>query len=262
MYKGRRGFFQSMKAIISDIHSNLAALRAVLDDIDHLGIKDITCLGDVIGYGPQPRECLDVVRSMCGITILGNHEEAVLQGVPLTFTPRARKAIEWTRAVLLENGNEKPEVREARRKFMQDCQVQCRIEGVQYVHGSPRDPTREYVMPRDAADKKKMNAIFAALDDYCFVGHTHTPGIFSHAGFTHPSDMFDLYMLGTDEKVLVNVGSIGQPRDGDPRACYITFDGDTVVWRRVEYNVDETCKRIYDIPELDHFLADRLREGR
>ncbi|MGD0093123.1 MAG: metallophosphoesterase family protein [Planctomycetota bacterium] len=251
-----------MKAIISDIHSNLAALRAVLDDIDHLGIKDITCLGDAVGYGPEPRECLDIVRSMCALTILGNHEEAVLQGVPLTFTPKARRAIEWTRKILLEDATETVETREARRKFMQDCQVQCRIEGVQYVHGSPRDPTREYVMPRDAADKKKMSAIFAALDDYCFVGHTHTPGIFNAVGFAHPSDMFDLYMLGTDEKVLVNVGSVGQPRDGDPRACYITFDGDTVVWRRVEYNIDETVKKIYAIDGLDHFLGDRLREGR
>ncbi|MCY3021197.1 MAG: metallophosphoesterase family protein [Planctomycetota bacterium] len=251
-----------MKAIISDIHSNLAALRVVLDDIDHLGIKDVTCLGDVVGYGPQPRECLDLVKSICTITVLGNHEEAVLLGVPPTFTPRARKAIEWTRKEMLENGGEKPELREARRKFMQSFKIKDRIEGVSYVHGSPRDPTREYVMPRDAADKKKMSAIFSQLVDYCFCGHTHTPGIFTAIGFTHPSDMFDLYMLGTDEKVLVNVGSVGQPRDGDPRACYITFDGDTIVWRRVEYDVEATCKRIYDIPELDDFLADRLREGR
>jgi len=153
-------------------------------------------------------------------------------------------------------------VREERRKIMQSFKIQCRVDGVQFVHGSPRDPTREYVMPRDAIDKKKMTDIFACLEDYCFCGHTHTPGIFTNAGFTHPSDMFDLYMLGTDEKVLINVGSVGQPRDGDPRACFITFDGDTIVWRRIEYNIESTCKKIYAIQELDHFLADRLREGR
>ncbi len=251
-----------MKAIISDIHSNLSALRAVLDDIDHLGIKDVVCLGDVVGYGPQPRECLDLVKLVAQFTILGNHEEAVLNGCPATFTQRARKAIEWTRKILFEDESEPAAVREQRKKWMQTFQLKTSVEGVLYVHGSPRDPTREYVMPRDAADKKKMAAIFAALDDYCFVGHTHTPGIFTPTGFTHPSDMFDLYMLGTDEKVLVNVGSVGQPRDGDPRACFVTFDGETVVWRRVKYNIEVTCQKIYAVPELDPFLADRLRDGK
>jgi predicted phosphodiesterase len=251
-----------MKAIISDIHGNLEALRAVLDDIDHLGIGDIVCLGDIVGYGPQPRECLDILQVLCKITVLGNHEEAVLSGTPLSFTPRAKRALEWTRKILQEDQAESPETRDARKKLMQSFQVQCRLDGLQYVHGSPRDPTREYVMPRDVGDKKKMEDIFGKLEDYCFCGHTHTPGVFTRQGFTHPSDMFDLYMIGSDEKVLINVGSVGQPRDGDPRACFITFDGDTVVWRRVEYNIEVTCKRIYEIPELDDFLADRLREGR
>lgn len=251
-----------MKAIISDIHGNLEALKAVLADIEHLGIKEIICLGDVIGYGPEPRECLDIVKDIAKFTILGNHEEAVIQGIPPSFTPRARKALEWTQAVLLGDAKEPQEVRDARRKVMEGFKIQCRVDGVQYVHGSPRDPTREYVMPRDAADKKKMSEIFAKLEDYCFCGHTHTPGIFTPAGFTHPSDMFDLYMLGSDEKVLINVGSVGQPRDGDPRACFITFDGDTVVWRRVKYDIESTCQKIYAIPELDDFLGDRLREGR
>jgi predicted phosphodiesterase len=251
-----------MKAIISDIHGNLAALKAVVEDIDHLGIKDVACLGDVVGYGPQPRECLEIVKGIASVTVLGNHEEAVLAGVPPSFTLRARKAIEWTTKIMLQDAAEKQDVREARRKLMETFKPHIRIEGVQYVHGSPRDPTREYVMPRDAGDKKKMAGVFASLVDYCFCGHTHTPGVFTTAGFTHPSDMFDLYMLGTDEKVLLNVGSVGQPRDGDPRACYITFDGDTVVWRRVEYDIEATCKNIYEIPELDDFLADRLREGR
>lgn len=251
-----------MKALISDIHGNLEALRAVLADIEHLGIKEIICLGDVIGYGPEPRECLDIIRNVASFVILGNHEEAVLQGCPPTFTPRARRAIDWTRRVLLEDPAEPEAVREERRKFMQTFKIQTRVDGVQFVHGSPRDPTREYVMPRDVVDRSKMNGIFAALEDYCFCGHTHTPGVFTPSGFTHPSDMFDLYMLGSDEKVLVNVGSVGQPRDGDPRACFVTFDGDTIVWRRVQYDVEKTCSKIYEVPELDDFLADRLREGR
>ena len=251
-----------MKAIISDIHSNLEALRAVLADIERIGIKDIVCLGDVVGYGPQPRECLDIVHKVANVCIMGNHEDAVLSGTPATFTPRAKRALEWTRRTLLNDETESPEIRAQRREIMQSFQVTWESEGVQYVHGSPRDPTREYVMPRDAADRHKMDAIFTHLKDYCFCGHSHTPGIFTTAGFTHPSDMLDLYMLGTDEKVLINVGSVGQPRDGDPRASFVTFDGDTVVWRRVPYNVEATCKLIYAIPELDDFLADRLREGR
>ena len=251
-----------MKAIISDVHGNLEALRAVLDDIDHLGISDIVCLGDLVGYGPQPRECLDIIQTLTKCIVLGNHEEAVLSGTPLSFTPRAKRALEWTRRVLLEDEKEAPEVRKGRRSLMQSFKPQYRMHGVQYVHGSPRDPTREYVMPRDAADRKKMDDIFSKLEDYCFCGHTHTPGVFTKSGFTHPSDMFDLYMIGTDEKVLINVGSVGQPRDGDPRACFITFDGDTVVWRRVGYDAEATCKRIYAVSDLDDFLADRLREGR
>src|SRR5262249_54548501 len=105
--------------------------------------------------------------------------------------------------------------------------------------------------------------VFAKMDvKSCFCGHTHTPGVFTSNGFTHPNDMFGLYMLGSDEKVLINVGSVGQPRDGDSRACFVTFDRDTVVWRRVPYDVEATCKKIYATGELDDFLADRLREGR
>ena len=252
-----------MKAFISDIHGNLEALRAVLDEIDSLGIKDIVCLGDVVGYGPNPMECLEIVQSISNLNILGNHEEAVLYGIPPNFNLKARRALEWTRKVLLEEAKDPAETREARRKFMESFQIQTRVEGVTYVHGSPRQPTREYVMPGDAHNRKKMTEIFACLEDYCFCGHTHTPGIFTlEEGFTHPSDMFELYMLGTHEKVLINVGSVGQPRDGDPRACFCTFDGDTVVWRRVEYDIEAVCKKIYAVPEIDDFEADRLREGR
>jgi diadenosine tetraphosphatase ApaH/serine/threonine PP2A family protein phosphatase len=251
-----------MKALISDIHGNLEALRAVLDEVDSLGIRDIVCLGDIVGYGPQPRECLDIVQSVANVIILGNHEEAVLNGCPPNFSPRARRAIDWTRKVLLEDPAEKEADREARREILKSFKPQIRIEGVTYVHGSPRSPTREYVLPRDAQDRKKMQGIFEALEDYCFCGHSHTPGIFTASGFTHPSDIFDLYMLGTDEKALINVGSVGQPRDGDPRACFVTFDGDTVVWRRVEYDIEAVSNKIYAIKELDRFLGDRLREGR
>lgn len=250
-----------MKAIISDIHSNYAALEATLADIQKVGITDIVCLGDIVGYGPQPRECLDAVRQICDLVLLGNHEEAIMFGA-VNFNLKARRAVDWTRQVLLEALADSPELRSARRKYMETFQPEMKIEGVKYVHASPRQPTREYVTPKDAFDHHKMADIFDHLEDYCFCGHTHTPGIFTQEGFTHPSEMFDLYMIGTDEKVLINVGSVGQPRDGDPRACYVTFDGDTVTWRRVKYDVVSTCRKIYQIQQLDNFLAERLREGK
>ncbi|MCX7804137.1 MAG: metallophosphoesterase, partial [Planctomycetota bacterium] len=221
----------AMMAIISDIHGNYEALQAVLEDIDSLNIKQIVCLGDVVGYGPDPVECMEIIQKICRLVILGNHEEAVLKGCPPNFNPKAKRAIDWTRKVLFEDGVPR-EISEQRRKWMDSCTIQTRIQGVTYVHGSPRQPTREYVTPRDALNKQKMKDIFDHMEDYCFCGHTHTPGVFSPDGFTHPSDLFDLYMLGTDEKCLVNVGSVGQPRDGDPRGCYVTFDGDTILWRR------------------------------
>jgi len=251
-----------MKALISDVHGNLEALRAVMDEIDSLNIREIICLGDLVGYGPQPRECLELVESCASVIILGNHEEAILNGCPPNFSPRARRAVEWTRKVLFEDASEPESTRVKRRDLMKSLETDCRIQGVTYVHGSPRSPTREYVLPRDANDKKKMNGIFEAMDDYCFCGHSHTPGIFTPNGFTHPSEMFDLYMLGTDEKALINVGSVGQPRDGDPRSCFVTFDGDTVVWRRVDYDFETVANKIYAVKELDRFLGDRLKEGR
>lgn len=251
-----------MKAIISDIHGNLEALRAVLADIERLGITDVACLGDVVGYGPEPGECLDLVRDITSLSLTGNHEEAVLHGIPPNFTLKARRALEWTRHTLFKARGVDPETARDRREYMESSKKLVRLEGVTYAHASPRDPIREYILPRDAADAEKMRGIFAAVDDYCFCGHSHTPGVFTPRGFTHPADMCEVYMLGTDEKALINVGSVGQPRDGDPRACYATFDGDTIVWRRVEYDYGVTAAKIYEIPALDKFLADRLREGR
>ncbi|MGH7142923.1 MAG: metallophosphoesterase family protein [Planctomycetota bacterium] len=250
-----------MKAIISDIHGNLAALIAVLQDIDKLGITDIVCLGDIVGYGPEPAECLDLVKSRTDLVILGNHEEAVLFGAT-NFTPRARKAIDWTRHQLLEAENVPEELRKERKAYLESFKIQTRIEGVTYVHGSPRQPTREYVMPRDVYDRRKMKDLFDHIEDYCFCGHTHQPGVFTLNNFTPPSEMFDIYMFGSDEKALLNVGSVGQPRDGDPRACYITFDADTVVWRRVDYDVEKTVEKIFKIPYLERSLGERLREGK
>jgi diadenosine tetraphosphatase ApaH/serine/threonine PP2A family protein phosphatase len=120
----------------------------------------------------------------------------------------------------------------------------------------------EYVFPEDIYNRRKMEKIFALVPKYAFQGHTHVPGVFTEdLRFLSPEDINYEYRLG-EQKLMINVGSVGQPPDGDPRACYVIIDGDTIRFRRVEYPLEQTIQKIYAIPELDNFLGDRLREGR
>jgi diadenosine tetraphosphatase ApaH/serine/threonine PP2A family protein phosphatase len=135
-------------------------------------------------------------------------------------------------------------------------------EKFMYVHGSARNPLNEYVFPDDIYNQVKMEKIFALIPQYCFQGHTHIPGVFTERlEFLAPEEIDLQYQLGP-EKVMINVGSVGQPRNNDPRSSYVTIDGDLVRFHRVEYNIEKTAGKIYDIPDLDNFLGDRLREGR
>ena len=245
------------RAIVSDIHGNLEALTAVLADIQSQGITEIYCLGDVIGYGPNPCECIDRVMQF-GLCILGNHDQGALFD-PDGFSSGAERAIFWTRSQLEANKNG-----EQTRRWMFLCELpRTHREGDHlFVHGSARSPLNEYVFPEDIYNPKKIEKIFAVIPRYCFQGHTHVPGIFTDDGrFMSPTDLGGRYQLG-EQKVMINVGSVGQPRDSDVRSCYVVVDGDWINYRRVEYPVDETAKKIYAIPELDNFLGDRLREGR
>ena len=249
-----------MKAVISDIHGNLEALTAVLADIEKRRIREIICLGDIIGYGPNPKECIDLAKRF-NVTILGNHDEAALWSEQTQyFNPLARDAVEWTRKVL-----EDP--REASRNngrwsFLGELQRTYTQNSYLFVHGSPRHPVREYVFPEDVANSNKMEDIFSRIEHVCFIGHSHMPGIFTEdMTFKPPQEVFNVYNID-DRKTIINVGSIGQPRDGDNRACYVVLDGSKVEWVRVQYNLEQTMKKIYQVPELDNFLADRLAEGR
>ena len=247
-----------MQAIISDLHSNMAALSVVLEDIRSKGITEIVCLGDVVGYGPEPEECLDLAQSWKQ-TLLGNHEEAILTDAA-NFNIRARDAINWTRKKL-DLDSEDP-AKMARWTFLEKLVPMQQVGDVLYVHGSPRAPTTEYIVPRDGQDKRKMTDIFNRFDRICFVGHSHIPGVYTADGFLSPKDLCDIYMCEPGKKALVNVGSVGQPRDGDVRASYVTFDGESVVFRRIPYDIERTANKIYAIPELDRFLGDRLKEGK
>jgi predicted phosphodiesterase len=247
------------RALISDIHSNLEALEAVLSDISQQGIQEVYCLGDIIGYGPNPRECIDLIMK-CQVCLLGNHDQGALFD-PEGFNTGAERAIFWTRDQL-ESPKGDPEDNAKRWDFLGELPRNRRENGFLFVHGSARNPLNEYVFPEDIYNQRKMEKIFSLIEHHCFQGHTHVPGIFTQSmNFISPEEVNYSYRLG-DEKTMVNVGSVGQPRDGDQRSCYVILEDKSLTFRRVSYDFERTIKKIYDTPELDNFLGDRLREGR
>lgn len=247
------------RALISDIHGNLEALRAVLDDIRQAGVTEVFCLGDVVGYGPNPRECIDLLCEL-PVSILGNHDQAAMFD-PDGFNPVALKAIYWTRTEL-EDRRGNPAQNARRWDYLGEMPRMHNEEKLLFVHGSARDPTNEYVFPEDVYNQRKMENLFARYDQYCFQGHTHIPGVFTiNHDFVSPEECDYTYELRGD-KLMVNVGSVGQPRDGDPRACYVILHDEHLEFQRVEYDMETTIQKIYAIDGLDRMLGDRLREGR
>jgi predicted phosphodiesterase len=247
------------RAIFSDVHGNLEALEAVLADMREQGVTELYCLGDIVGYGPNPRECIDLIMDV-DVCILGNHDQGALFD-PEGFSSGAERAIFWTREQL-ECAGKDPDQITRRWDFLSELPRNRREESLMFVHGSARNPLNEYVFPEDIHNARKLDKIFSLIDQHCFQGHTHVPGVFTEQREFHPPDVLDYeYQLG-DTKTMINVGSVGQPRDGDPRSCYVILDDSTLRFRRVEYEREHTIEKIHAIPELDKFLGDRLREGR
>ena len=245
-------------AIVSDIHGNLEALERVSADIAGQGCDRIICLGDTVGYGPNPRECVDLVSKM-DACILGNHDYGALID-PEGFSATAEQAIFWTRREL--EGGPDPEHTRKRLAFLAALPRVLRDDKLCFVHGSIRNPLNEYVFPEDIYNQRKMERIFSLVEKDCFQGHTHIPGVFTEdLNFLTPEELNFEYQLGT-QKHLVNVGSVGQPRNGVPESSYVILDADKITFRRVKYDVEKTANKIYAIPELDRFLGDRLKEGR
>lgn len=251
-------------AVISDIHSNSEALRAVLDDIQKQDVEGVICLGDIIGYGPDPLECIDLVGGRCQWSLLGNHDFAVLYE-PTNFNVPAEQSTYWTRTVL---GAEEDEQARARRwSFLSQLRVRVQFgepASVIAVHGSPRRPVNEYVFPDDAINATaKIQQIFEQIDHRAIVGHTHVPGVFTdEPDFYTPGELKNRFNFRKDEKCMINVGSVGQSRDGDPKASYVVLDDEGVTFVRVEYDIDVTANKIREIPQLADWFADRLYEGR
>ena len=275
----------SLFAIISDIHANLEALEAALAEIDRRSIKKVYCLGDVVGYGASPKECLDLVIERCEFTLCGNHDHAVFYE-PTNFNVGAERAAYWTRHVLEEEPNKAK--RDRRWEALGRLPIRMEAESLLMVHASPRRPVNEYLFPEDVyTNPGKILQNFERLEAHhmaCVVGHTHVPGVFlDDPCFDPPDELPDMniYTITAEEKAIINVGSIGQPRDRDPRLCFTIvyekgesppdFDQPevgpdefcaTLEYTRLEYDVDKAARKIFDTPELDDFLGARLFEGR
>lgn len=248
-------------AIISDLHANLEAMETVMDDIASRGIDDIVCLGDVVGYGPDPIQVIDIVREKCRFILMGNHDEALIRG-PVGFSTIARGAIDWTKSAMKVTLFNRDEMQE-RWDFLEKMPLRHDEEEFHFVHGSPREPTTEYIFQAEAAHgpSQKWTEIFASFPKALFVGHTHLPCVIEEDLNGHKASEIDQrYVLG-EKKAVINVGSIGQPRDGDNRSSYVVFDGSTVTFHRVPYDFKRTKEKIEAIPALDNRLGARLVEG-
>ena len=244
-------------AIISDIHSNKEALNCVLQHISKRGIKEIICLGDVVGYGPNPIECVQSIMEVANICLKGNHDEAIIEGVYL-FNRIAKGALEWTKTIL-EGSSAKEEIWE----YLSDLPLMYTLDHYNFVHGSPLDPTSDYILARNIpVEQKKFEEIFSSFGNVLFCGHSHIPCV-----ITESLNVFTLDQLGFkykigEEKAIVNVGSVGQSRDGDPRSCYVEVIDDFFFFHRVPYNYEAVCQQILDNENLHNALGERLLKGK
>ncbi len=239
-------------AILGDIHANLQALEAVLEDARACGCVEFHCLGDVVGYNANPAECLEMVRSLPGCCIQGNHDQAASSAGPLTgLSETATASLEWTRA-RLDDGQ---------KQWLASLPLRRQIRGVTLVHATLDSPAAwGYV--RTAADAE-MSLSFQGTQ-LCFIGHTHVPKAFGKGigEISLFSEEGEGIQLPKTPKLLINAGSVGQPRDGDRRACYLIHDEEIGgLWlRRVEYDVEAAAESVL-AAGLPARLAERLRTG-
>jgi diadenosine tetraphosphatase ApaH/serine/threonine PP2A family protein phosphatase len=242
-------------AVITDIHANLPALEAALQAIDEAEVEEIWCLGDLVGYGAEPDACTDLIRQRCALSLVGNHDLAVLGALDISaFSESAAEAVIWTR----EN------VAETTLEFLRDLEPAGERDGVGLFHGSPRDPIWEYVLGGDDAEA----CLDVQSERIGLIGHSHRALFFARPdgedrGGLRGAQAPDGTLLDLQTgRWLVNPGSIGQPRDGDPRAAWLELDtaGETACFHRVAYDIDRAAGAI-SAAGLPGRLADRLYIG-
>lgn len=237
-------------AILTDIHGNFDALEAVLADVERHRPASMICLGDFVGYGAAPNECIDRLRPGIEAAVAGNHDLAACGRIRLGyFNPDAAKAAEWTTEKLTD----------ANLEYLRGLPFSVAWRGARLVHASPASPEEwHYVFsPNDAAYEME-----SVTEPVCFIGHSHFPGTFELAGERVTYTRGEIVHQRPGCRYLVNVGSVGQPRDGDPRAAYLLWDDldGTLRHVRVDYDVEAARQRILDAG-LPRFLGDRLTWG-
>ena len=239
-------------ALLSDVHGNRPAFEAVLDDVDSEGADEIWCLGDLVGYGAHPDECVALARERCNMSLAGNHDMVVTGEIPITdFSRDAAAAAQWTQENIAEDTM----------TYLKGLRPADQGREPALYHASPRDHVWEYVLSGWQADEcmDSMDARVAAI------GHSHVALWFHREDDgTVSGDRAagDLERDLSSGDWLVNPGGVGQPRDGDPRAAWLLLDTDTwkATWRRVEYPIDEAAKAIEEAG-LPRVLAERLFSG-
>jgi len=242
----------SRVAVISDVHGNWHGLQAVLAAVEAEQPDELWCLGDLVGYGPRPNPCCKAVQERASLCLAGNHDLGVLGRLDLEeFAPDAIASAVWTQGVLSDEA----------RSFLESLNPTARRDGVQLFHASPRDPVWDYVLSAEAAE-----AAFELTEDpLVLVGHSHVPLALAEengamAGGLAPEGTEA--ELGAGPRLLLNPGSVGQPRDGDPRAAWLLLDfgSGRASFRRVAYPVERTQEEIRE-RGLPDALAERLGRG-
>lgn len=235
-------------AVISDIHSNLEALKTALSFLQTQNISHIICLGDVVGYGPRPNECIESVKKYCTQCLMGNHDHAVLGLTDIYyFNQYAKETVLWTQRKLSVYN----------KGFLENLSFTYETDEALFVHSTPVDPEEWHYIFSEYEARQNLNQIPHRL---VFVGHSHIPVVFSYnkGSFVESRIQLDL----EKDRYIINVGSIGQPRDGDPRSCFVIYDDQqkSIEYIRLEYPVKKTYQEIID-NKLPPFLAMRLLAG-
>ncbi|MDD5464646.1 MAG: metallophosphoesterase family protein [Candidatus Moranbacteria bacterium] len=228
--------------IISDIHSNLEALEKTLELINKAHVDEIICLGDIVGYGANPNECVEIIKRQCSVVLLGNHDAAVADTSTMKrFNPMAQKAIMWTlECISVDN-----------KKFLSELPYTYSANNLLFVHASPSHPEQwKYIISEETA----IDELQQFSEKICFVGHSHAPGIYGHLG--------KMLTINIKDRFIINVGSVGQPRDGNPMLSFGLFDTDKWEYQHIrsEYDFEKASEKIA-IAGLPAELGLRLIHG-
>jgi predicted phosphodiesterase len=233
-------------AILSDIHGNLEALHVVMSFIEENDIDDIYCLGDIVGYGPNPNECVELISEKCSKVVIGNHDHAAL-GLTSTeyFNDFAKISTYWTSINLTSDNKE----------YLLSLDFTQNSENYLLVHSTPSEPVMWHYIISEMDAKHEFRQFKQKI---CFIGHSHFPIIFYKSGYSREQRV----NLDQSNKYIVNVGSVGQPRDGNPKTCFCVYNTEIeeIEYIRLDYEIDKTREKIVRAG-LPVFLADRLLKG-